>query len=617
MKLGIASRPTTADWSDFSADRPRPINQKTDVPLEELYEVGQYCNAARKSWQTLRDYTFKKGYKWEPRYSRKCNACGYEHPAETTPEFCQRCDANSENYPKHLKVEGIQEQRVIQLIEPKPQPGMGGLPPPTSGPNGAAQPKEARWYSEPDEQQVDVAEKFFKRVDRNGHTLVEAGKMAFRHAAIADDMFIIALQDYKFHTDGSIKQSRLREIFIADPRNFKMVQDPVTQLPGGAFWICLRHRPAPARRFSTVMTGKPAHSYSEHRLQGGQVYQQPGHCQEHGCGMKLRDVWFVSLEPNSVDKVTEYYVGPNDDHPGEVIHASMYDPSYGHGFAPLVSVIDSCRLLMSQERYMRRFYDEEKTPRVVVMIPTKNASSVQAAWKSAEDKNKSQGGTYIPKFTYDPGEGAGDRKVQVLEISKLPGELQYIETREECYQRIGSAFGVQPQFHGNTQQTGLQSSGPSQFQVTTDAATLAQSMFNDKVFPALLDIMGVTDWKLLLEEVEDEDEADKTQTRILKVQEALLMQQAGYPAQERDIEGNFVYPSHPVQQQMDPFGMGGGMGQPPPMGGPPGAGGMGQPPPGGMGQGPPSSPGTGSPPGAPPSEAQPPGEVRSMKPQGR
>lgn len=552
--MGLAGRPINPVYWAQSTTRYPGILERMEEPFEvgppELYLIAKECNAVRKSIQALRDYIFKEGYEWVPKFSKKCKACQFEHPSETDPEFCANCGSGKQPQP--------QNQMPASMTG---NPMMGTVTVPGQAP-------EVQWYDSPNENEVKQMEKFFEKTDIIGHTFIQTLKMFEDHLNIVDDAFLISLQDYelvqddvfidpeteKIYRRGDVYKSEIKEIIVADSKNFKFIMDNRTMVPGGMYYICLNHRPTTRNQSPQTANLIP---------KGGKVSTKPGTCDHlldsgEKCGMKLHDVWYVSHAPGSKEQILEYYIGPEEETGflGEVIHSSKYSDSYGYGYAPGVSIYNMARLLMSGERYMKTFYDEERTPRSAIFIPTTNPDGVMAAWKKAEDTNVSQEGHYVPKFTYNPAEGKVP--VQYIEFSKLPAELQHIEQRDECYRRIGSAYGVDPVFHGNTNAVGQQQQGPTMWNVTTLAAQIGQGVYNDTVLPRVLKWFGIKDWKLRLKEVEERDDMQKWQVKMLEANYAQQMQVLGFGATGRDSEGHFIFPKRP---QMQPgMGMGGMMG---------------------------------------------------------
>lgn len=516
FKAKLVARPTNANRMEYTYGRPTIIERKESNPdADDIIFTFLNCNAVRRSVQALRDYLFIEGFEWVPKWSRRCRECAEEHPPKTKPERCEKCGSHD----------------VFDALGNK-----------------------IKWYTEPDKTITQVMDRRFRSVNKNKHSLKEVLRDFEVWLNVLDDAFLVCPQAYKTDADGEIVSSRVTEMVVADGRNFKMVQDPVFQTPGGQFFICIE----PGHRPGTYVDEKTGA-----KVEKGTAQKKPGRCPMPGCGKKLHDVWYVTTEPSDYQKITQYFIER------EVIHASKYSGSYGYGFSPIVSIYSMASTLMRMEDYIRTFYEEERAPRMAIFVGTPNPEGLKAVMESSQDVNVSQNAHYVPTYVYDPGEGGG-ANVQVERFSVLPDELQLLEIRDEFYRRIGSAFGVAPVFQGNVDAGGLQNQGPTQWAVTKLAAQIGQEIYNEKVLPRLLELLDVSDWELHIKEPEESDEMEKLNVRLSKVQEALLMAQAGFPAMTRSLEGEFEFPN---TMQM-PMGGGGmpmpGMGEEEEEDGPPG-----------------------------------------------
>jgi hypothetical protein len=638
FKAGLASRGVMPDRraGPLQRDRAGPLDRDGfgEVGINELYELYRKNNAIRKSVQALRDTILMNGYEWQPTYGAKCKVCREEYGVDEEPDWCRECgahtalDANEYETGRDDDLAGVSGESAPagpeegEAEDPSgPMPGDGEKPVETS--EGVRFPPDVDWFAEPDRRVVGAVEDFFEKVDRNGHDFMTALRIFEKHLDIVDDGLLIHLADYDIDEDGHIKDWITREVFVADPRNFQKVVHPRLMTPGGRYWICLRHRPRPDEAYryddgSEQWRREPfdgdgdAYSHPSPGSVGnvpeqGKVYEEPGECEQ--CGRKLHEVWWVAVEPGTggsstgqqgggSENIVEYYVGPDPESgfPGEVVHATKFDPSYGYGTSPLVSVYDMAKTLLSMERFMRTFYEEERMPRSALFIQTRNPDSVQAMWKSAEDRNVSQDGHYVPKFGFDPGDSSATP--QYMEFSRLPEEMQFEQVRDEFYRRIGSAYDVAPVFHGNVDAVGLQNQGPTQWQVTLLGAKKGQCIYNEEIFPALLNLIrlpcpeceerskwegfdneqcglcdgegrvSVNEWELQLAPVELEDEMQQLQEKTMRANFAMSMQQLGFPPTGRNPEtGEFEFPVEPEDVpdaspdgQGGPSGMGGLMG---------------------------------------------------------
>lgn len=498
FKIGKPGRPQTGRRGPYSTSmtnpRPHPIERVDLVSPRELYDVFGQCNAVNKSIMALRDYVFKEGWEWRPKFSRRCLRCANEHPRDTAPDECDKC-------------------------------GYGG--------------RDTHWFEEADDSITQQMDKIFERIDVNGHTLLEVLKMFEVHLNVIDDGFLVVSMEYDLDDDGNITNRTWTddsEITVADPLEFQMVLHEVTKRPGGAMWICLAHRPAYGIDATTAQ---------------GYVSQTPGRCEQADpsrpdgrCNRKLHDVWYVALGPHSTRHIgvsngygTDYLGYYTRD---EVIHESKYGLAYGYGHSPIIPVIEQARTLLLIERHMRRWYENERAPRGALFIPTNRPDEVREMYREMDNRAVSEGTSHTQRVTYPPGEGGG--VPTYVRFSELPEEMQLLEYRDECYRRIGSAFDVAPVFHGNVDAVGLQSQGPTQFQVTVLGAQKAAWIYNNKVFPKLLKLFGVKDWELWLREPEEVDEMQKLQVEALHIQNAIMLSQIGYVPTRRTQEGTFEFP---------------------------------------------------------------------------
>lgn len=516
-KIGLAGRAVSPAPDAAMYLRPEVLEPRTQAGLQNLYEMARKCNAVRKAMTALRDHIFLNGYEWESDFSKKClnPACGYEFDPDASPDACTKC--------------------------------------------GSTQ------LAEPDEAEFERAEEFFETVDLNGHSLIEALKMHRDHLSIADNGYLVARLDYTLAGEdggdpekqvtwrrGDILGRKLVEILVANPLTFRPILDKTTNIPGGRFWVCLNGD----HRYITYVDPQ-----TREKRQRGTLHEAPGMCPDRlksgeRCGMPLHDVWYVTVAPNTVG-------GTSGPAAGDILEAflkdevnwvSEYAIGYGLGYPPMESIFNLADTLVAMERFMKAYYDEMRMPRSAGFIPTRNSSQVQEVFKDAEDKNVAQRGQHFPIFTFDPGESRVP--IQVVELAKLPAEMQYMEFMDFCYRRIGAAFDVQPVFLGEVSAGGLQNQGPVQWEVSNLGARKAQAIYNNRVLPWILKLLGVKQWKLKLKEPQDRDERKYWDTETAKLNYAMGMQSLGFRIIGRNPDGTFEFSSLPDSAMM---GMGGGM----------------------------------------------------------
>ena len=507
---GTAPNPSIGYYYD---SRPVVLPRHDTVPLSELYYLATHCNPVFKSLQTIRDYITKEGYKWLKRYSAKCVDCGNEHPTSHEPQQCEKCGST-------------------QLHEPEDGPM----------------------------RDVDT---FFQSCDYNDNNLIEIIKMFEQNINVANRAYLVVAKEYKeFDETGIPKLWKVRNLFVPHPQSFHMIMDTRTQKPGGKWWLCCGAKKT--GKFDSlgreiVEECRPgdyidADGNSSRR---GRVYTHGGKCED--CGGQLFPVWFVATKSpmamgtNSIaeENVAQYYIGPIRLSDGtvlrEVITTNKYLISYDYGDSPMVAIYKLAITLLSMENYNYTFYHEERAPRIMLTAQTNNPEGIKNVWDSAQDKNVGQGGHHIPLITFDPGNSSANKPMQVLEISKTPQELGMLDVNKWFYTCIASAFGVTPLFLGINTNSGMQSQGPTQWQVQTLTAEIGQNVYNNKVFPQLVEQFGLhkEGWKLVLVRPEEKVDAQAIELRLQKMEEAIGLQSMGFEVLSRDENGDYRFSLRP------------------------------------------------------------------------
>ena len=91
----------------------------------------------------------------------------------------------------------------------------------------------------------------------------------------------------------------------------------------------------------------------------------------------------------------------------------------------------------------------------------------------------------------------------------------------------------------NTTSGGLNNEG-MQILVTNRAVQMAQTVYNNYVFPFLIKQFGITDWDLKLPPSEEEDEIASLRKKELEVSIAAAIKNLGFEV-DMDEDGQFTY----------------------------------------------------------------------------
>jgi len=119
-------------------------------------------------------------------------------------------------------------------------------------------------------------------------------------------------------------------------------------------------------------------------------------------------------------------------------------------------------------------------------------------------------------------------------------EMDYIQVKEDLRDRIAAFYGVSKIFMADNSASGGLNNEGMQILVTNRAVEMAQTIWNNYVFPFMTEEFGITDWELKLPPSEEEDEIAKLRKREIEVQIAGSIKNLGFEI-DMDDEGRFTY----------------------------------------------------------------------------
>ena len=205
--------PVTAQQLSRMASTERPGLNAIDMinfgfvqpVLRNAYTLAENCSLLSDIAQTLTQETFRAGMKIEPKFSCKCEQCGFE--MQEKKEKCDSCGSIAVREP-------VAAQQLLLM-----------------------RPDGYDWRT---------------RCNYNGQTLEEMCMQGDLHLNTSDNAYIVAIKDYLFYKigdenipkgkmPGDVSDSFVREFITLDPRFVEKVFDKGGK-PGGHNRICLKHR---------------------------------------------------------------------------------------------------------------------------------------------------------------------------------------------------------------------------------------------------------------------------------------------------------------------------------------------------------------------------------------
>lgn len=353
-----------------------------------------------------------------------------------------------------------------------------------------------------------LVKQFRTSVNENGQTLIDVLKSEDIDVNIIDDMYHIVTFEYIYSPKGEIANKIPKEHLRGHPIFMKKIADY-------------------AARPGRDATGQQVYTCPVHRDQLLKIDR----CGEDQCGKMCYPAHFVAIGmPNR--KPLYYFEW-------EVIHISEFSPSLTYGFPPVITVWQKAQALMDMDKYVKDYYQQQRPPKGMLMVPSTDFNGLLEAWEQYKEKLK-ENPHMIQPFAYEPGGNNSKASAQFISFMNNLEEMQYTQARQEMREAIGALYGVMPIFQANTKTSGGLNNEGLQITVTSHFAQNAQGKYNDKLFPKILELYGISDWGIRLKPPSERDVRRDVEIDILRAQHAQIMKGIGFQVILND-KGEFEF----------------------------------------------------------------------------
>ena len=268
-----------------------------------------------------------------------------------------------------------------------------------------------------------------------------------------------------------------------------------------------------------------------------------GLCSEQGCYFPLFPITHARFRPET-EEVAAYYIK------GEIIQSSKTFPNPIGGVPNVRFLYKPLELINVQLDHLLAFYTLKRNPNGIIWVKHRNAEDLKEFWNDQMEEIRNNP-HHIPMIQVDP-DTSGD-SIGYLSVDNTPQEMNFVPTREEATRTVAAFYGVSPIFLNDASTGGGLNSEGLQITVTNRAVAVNQEFINKKIFIPLIRAMGITDFTLILNPSEEQDQKTELELEILKNEIALGWQTLGYDY-ERDEAGNWILgEKKEVEELTDPF----------------------------------------------------------------
>jgi len=306
-------------------------------------------------------------------------------------------------------------------------------------------------------------------------------------ANIVDDMYIHLNKQYRRSADNRFL-SQLSEVRRIHPALIEFDLDK-NGLPKNSHWLCPFHRE--------------------------EVKPAPGRCTHPDCKDDMIPAMYVyNHRGNRVYLYEE-----------ELLHESKFSPSTTYGYSPILTIMQKVLTISGMDRFLYRYFFERKTPTQMILTNTDDPQSLEVERARMEAKMMDDP-TYTPWIAVSNRTGRG--RTDVVRLFHTLHEMDYLRIREEIRDRVAGIYGVPQMFYNVMEGLGGISGQTQQLKMMSNVVASDQRMYNEKIVPAILRALGVTDWAIALRTPEEKVEGQILQLAQQKVAIATQMRGMGF-----------------------------------------------------------------------------------------
>lgn len=366
----------------------------------------------------------------------------------------------------------------------------------------------------PDEKQRVYLEKLIKKANNNNQTLKAVLKQFEQDLNVLDNAYLLITKDYFYDGYGEILESYTKptEVLRVHPTKMRKVADSKGRMGYNE----------EGKKLFVSMTDR-SKIFTEDEAIARQMLDDDGR--------KLQQALFRG-ELKGGEFI--YYIE------GEVFHDAKYNPSLLYGYSQLLSCWMKVYTLIAMDRYLMLAYQKGRPPKGILAISTSNYQSVENAWENLLNKTREDPHAIYP-LAIENNKNTGSGTIEWINFMNNLQEMEYIESRNEMRRVIGALYKVMPMFSGDIAQSGGLNNEGKQIDVTGTALEEGQKTYNDKVLPFIVESFGVTDFEIVLEEPEEEDEIEEEKKLGIKIDNAVKMSNMGFAIDWNEEEMEFSY----------------------------------------------------------------------------
>ena len=342
--------------------------------------------------------------------------------------------------------------------------------------------------------------------DINGSEIIKA---IVRQLEIFDDAWISIIYERVVSESGEMVGKRVKELWIEDTKKMRYNTDRYG-------------------RFQDVDRFCPL---CRNGVGGSK------HCDNSGCN----DAETALIAYTFQDEEGDIYFARD-----EVLHFNKYS-SYArlYGNPPILALAKKIETALAVEAYQNKVYMLERPPKGFLDIPGHNEDSLTRLGEYIAEET-ARNPNFIPIISSGEGK-SGANFVTVMPDQTEMGMLPYLE---KINNDVNSSYGVMPLAMGDTAGIGGLNAEGEQITMMDRTIMETQAVIEEGFFKPLLKLMGVTDWEVKFNEINEDNEQMELSNLTQKIEIIRGFQELGITI-DMDENGELILPDDGIKEELE------------------------------------------------------------------
>ena len=221
----------------------------------------------------------------------------------------------------------------------------------------------------------------------------------------------------------------------------------------------------------------------------------------------------------------------------EIIHFNKYSSTARlYGESPIIGLSKKIETALAIENYQNKLFRLERPPKGFLDIPNLDETALNRLGEYIAEETRRN-----PNFVPIISSGEGQSGAKFVTIMPSQGEAGMIPYMEKINQDINAAYGIMPLAVGDVSGVGGLNAEGEQLSMMDRTITETQAVLTKGFFQPLLDILKITDWEIVFNDIDERNEQLHLANLRTKADVIAAFQGVGITV-DLDEEGELILP---------------------------------------------------------------------------